>query len=484
LNVKGKSAKKGELAGFVPFLQISDNIHRQQLLTAREDSRFQLFFTSADSRNSVKTEMEKVLQEMTSAYEEAKILLEEIRSGTYTPTVEEKEEAHQKHLMRIDTPHIEELFEFEPVTFGLDLPERLFREVYVNRKDLSQSDGWEIGRKSVPAFANMNIQAVRNSMQQYRQSNGTKDRVVLYQVDNVDPLNPHSLVMAYAEPDAVKPVVSDFDALIIGSKGMLYEPLEKQQADLVRWSLDHTQGILSRPSTHLWSARWLNILKSEADKGFHPDPPELGFGDPTTYKLFEDLVFATKSSGAVRHGAECFNFYFPQELDPEYLVVWEGFSADRPWSYLPEPDLRSWLVERAAEGYSFPLNPVWPVRDAGWYEVLQALRKSMSASQALEAWFPQESGILAKIDAMHEKYPDGFTIVRKISTSRTGGSLDLEQHAEIQTSTAAIQAHDLSALEAADWGLHEVQRYAAFKRAKRKLKAYLLLQSLNKKNKA
>ena len=26
--------------------------------------------------------------------------------------------------------------------------------------------------------------------------------------------------------------------------------------------------------------------------------------------------------GAVRHGAECFNFYFPQELDPEFLVVW------------------------------------------------------------------------------------------------------------------------------------------------------------------
>ena len=34
-------------------------------------------------------------------------------------------------------------------------------------------------------------------------------------------------------------------------------------------------------------------------------------------------------AGAVRHGAECFNFYFPQELDREYLVIYEGFGKAR-----------------------------------------------------------------------------------------------------------------------------------------------------------
>ena len=55
--------------------------------------------------------------------------------------------------------------------------------------------------------------------------------------------------------------------------------------------------------------------------------PKYGFGDATSYRLCGDAVKATLSSGAVRHGAECFNFYFPQELDDEYLVVWEGLTA-------------------------------------------------------------------------------------------------------------------------------------------------------------
>ena len=31
--------------------------------------------------------------------------------------------------------------------------------------------------------------------------------------------------------------------------------------------------------------------------------------------------------GAVRHGAECFNYLFPQELDPEFLVIWDGYES-------------------------------------------------------------------------------------------------------------------------------------------------------------
>jgi len=483
LNVKGKSARKGVLSGFVPFLQISDNVHRQQLLSTTQDSRFQLFFTSADSRSDVKVELEKVLQEMTTAYEEAQRLLEEMRSGAYAPSADEEQEAYQKIHMGIDSPHIEELSEFEPVTFGIDIPERLFREVYVNRKDMSEKEGWGTGRTSFPAFANMNIQAVRESMRQYRQGDGTKSRVVLYQVDKEDPMNPHALVMAYADPDAVKPVVSDFDALLVGSKGVRYEPLAQKQADLVCWSLEKTQEILSHPSTHPWSARWIHTLKSEADKGFHPDLPEFGFGDPTTYKVFEDLVASTKASGAVRHGAECFNFYFPQDLDPEYLVIWEGFGAKKPWAYLSEPDLRSWLLERVTDGFCFPLNPVWPVRDAGWYEVLQALRSSMSASQALGAWYPHESGILAKIDAIHAKHPGCFSTDQQDSKTGTCGILDAVQNAEIKETSMSIQESAMSALEAADFGLHEVRRHVVLKRARRKLKAYMLLSRMIRKGK-
>ena len=52
--------------------------------------------------------------------------------------------------------------------------------------------------------------------------------------------------------------------------------------------------------------------KVENAKGFHPNLPDFGFGDPTSYRFVEDVVSELKVCGAVRHGAECFNFYFPQ----------------------------------------------------------------------------------------------------------------------------------------------------------------------------
>ena len=45
--------------------------------------------------------------------------------------------------------------------------------------------------------------------------------------------------------------------------------------------------------------RWLHVLKEEARKGFHPELPKYGFGDPTSYGLIGDIVSATISHGAV-----------------------------------------------------------------------------------------------------------------------------------------------------------------------------------------
>ena len=62
----------------------------------------------------------------------------------------------------------------------------------------------------------------------------------------------------------------------------------------------------------------------------------------------EAVIQATGDSGAVRHGAECFNYYFPQELDSEFLIVWSGL-APKPWKYENEAGLRAFLLERAEE---------------------------------------------------------------------------------------------------------------------------------------
>jgi len=108
------------------------------------------------------------------------------------------------------------------------------------------------------------------------------------------------------------------------------------------------------------------------------------------------------------HGAECFNYYFPQELDEEFLVIWEGFSSVEPWKYVSEPELRGFLLDRVKDGYSFPVNPKWALCDEGWYDVLQALRDSSDANEAMEAWFPRSAGLLDEIDAIHQEFPAGF----------------------------------------------------------------------------
>merc|ERR1712032_788322 len=241
----------------------------------------------------------------------------------------------------------------------------------------------------------MNLHAVRSS---------DEPRVVLYQYDKENPMNPHGLLLSYAEA-CVKPVVSDFDTFTVGSRGMRYTPIPPEQQELAIWSIERTEEILGSPDAASWNSRWLEILRDASDKGFHVDVPTYGFGDATSYRLIEAIVGAVRDSGAVRHGAECFNFYFPQELDEEYLIVWEGFTG-KPWLYVSEQDLVGFLLARVAEGYCFPLNPVWPVRDEGWYDVFQALMESESARPAMHAWYPPESGIVDRIEACRVQYPD------------------------------------------------------------------------------
>merc|ERR1719330_1625563 len=135
--------------------------------------------------------------------------------------------------------------------------------------------------------------------------------------------------------------------------------------------------------------------------------PRYGFGDPTSIRLIEAVCGATKECGAIRHGAECFNWLLPQEMEEDFLVVWDRFD-DKPWRYKSQGELISFLLERIEQGYSFPLHPVWVVRDPGWYQVYDALQKSPAAQGPLQAWFPPQSGIREKVDSIHKALPDGW----------------------------------------------------------------------------
>jgi len=247
--------------------------------------------------------------------------------------------------------------------------------------------------------------------------------VVLYQHDMGDPMNPHGLLIAYAErdPDRVKPVCSDFDTFTVGSKGFKYSHMPKEQLQLVQWELDQADHILDKAPTETtnWTSHWIRVTTAAEENGYHPKyPSKFGFGEAVSTQLISNVVDATKSCGAVRHGPECFNFWFPQEMDKDFLIVWDGYadsggnwnpesSGSVPWKAVKEPELRQFLIERGREGFSFPLNPVWAMRDPGWSDVLSTLQKGTEeVKKNLEMWMPDE--IVKKIERMHAKCPEGF----------------------------------------------------------------------------
>jgi len=242
----------------------------------------------------------------------------------------------------------------------------------------------------------MNLHAVRDV---------SEPKVVLFQFDESDPMNIRGLLVAYAE-ELVKPVVSDFDTFTVASKGMDYEPVPEDQQKIVAWMLEHAETVLASPDHNPWTVRWLQVLKVEGERGFHPKFPKYGYGDPTSYRLIGDVVRECKDCGAVRHGAECFNYYFPQELDEDYLVVWDGF-PDKPWAYKTEKTMREFLIERMKEGFSFPMNPLWPCAFAGWWEVWE-MNCKVTSQENLDAWYLKKLGIRDTMNRIHEKCPKGF----------------------------------------------------------------------------
>jgi len=428
LNIKGKSAKKNRLSGFVPFLQVSDNDHKSRIEESPKNARTHVYYRNVIARETAANALGHVMR--SAAMREYGI------------------EDSQIHL----------LTEYEPRAFGLDIPEPVLREAYIMLPDLSPMIGWETGRASEPAFMDMNLHSVRGD---------STPSVCLYQHDLDDPMNPAGLLIAYAEK-YVKPVCSDFDTFTVGSKGMSYAPVPPDQVDIINWSLENTAGLLaSCPSDKGWMGRWLEILCRNArdPNGIHPDFGKLkyGFGDGTSYGLIDDVVKCTAACGAVRHGAECFNYYFPQDLDDEFLVVWDGYT-NPPWRAVSEPELREFLIARAKDDYTFPLNPVWPVRDKGWYAVLEALKATAEGPANLKSWYPEQP-LLERIAELHAQYPDGFTLKPKAAEpmappgmlGKPGNMKDLRKLKSAKSMLNALQ--DLSTNEMADFAVgYEVKR--------------------------
>lgn len=64
LNVKGKSAKKGELSGYVPFLQISEESHKRLVGTSPSDAMLRVYYRNAEQRDEAAAVLQPVLESM------------------------------------------------------------------------------------------------------------------------------------------------------------------------------------------------------------------------------------------------------------------------------------------------------------------------------------------------------------------------------------------------------------------------------------
>jgi hypothetical protein len=129
--------------------------------------------------------------------------------------------------------------------------------------------------------------------------------------------------------------------------------------------------------------------------------------------------------GAVRHGAECFNFYFPQELDEEFLVISENIGGNVPWKYVDVNQLQAFLDSQIDLGYTFPLNPKWLVCDPGWKKIYDKLFASQkpNVQDSLNVWYPPESGLREQIEDITNRCPDGFQRKEKLYMAASMASL-------------------------------------------------------------
>jgi hypothetical protein len=464
LDIKGKSAKRGKLSGFVPFLQLHLEQHKKTVRTLPKNSAMRIFFATEALRDEAAETLAVVGQEMLIGWEESMRVLDE-------PSADEEKQEHamEKFMWEIENPEIVVLDEYADAAtpaFGLEIPERLFWEAFVMRRDIYREPGSEhdTGRPSEPAFQDMNFAALR-----YPPVEG-RPRAVIYQYSSEDPMCPLNLLVAYEENNRVLPVVSDFDCFMVGSRGTRYtQPLPDDQVRLVNWCLSSIEKILDAPpSPESWTSRWLEHLKENPVK---IQMPQYGFGDPESYTIMKLAVGRLNKDGSVRHGAECFNYYFPQELDEHFLVIGESLNPKGPpWCYVNVLGLQEILRSKVKQGFTFPLNPKWLLCDPGWKEIYDELKASdkSNVQDSLNCWYPPGSGIREKIEEIHKKNPEGF--VRCVKTDNKN---------EVRSSLSALEeSGEDDGTAAMDLAQLELRNHELMQRTKKKLKAVITWMGL------
>lgn len=232
-----------------------------------------------------------------------------------------------------------------------------------------------------------------------------------------------------------------------------------EQIELMKWCIGQIEKILDiPPSSENWTMRWLEQLKKAYEEGFHVSFPKYGFADPKSYSIMAHAINRLTQHGSVRHGAECFNYYFPQDLDDEFLVVTNN-QVNGPWTKYTKEGLLKFLSKKIDEGFMFPVNPKWILCDPGWKELYDKQLQSDNTTtiRAMRAWYPVKSGVRVMIDRIHAKHPNGFQM--------NDGLYKMEKQVYSPLRHAVESGEEISAEEAMDMAELEVNHSRVLKKA-------------------
>jgi hypothetical protein len=426
LDIKGKSAKMGALSAFVPFMQIHEEEHKHQVQKISRKAKMRIYYSSLEAREMVMDELEPLGNDYMEFDEDLVI---------------------PSDMKEIDT------YVKSQGLYGLELPQRLFWLGCVINQDITRDKDTQTGRPSTPGFQDANMKTLKVACDA-KPRPSPMPVVFQYDKDPDNALKPQYLLMAYEENGSVTPVVSDFDGFLLGwRREALWFGchLPRDQEDLMLWCVDQIEKILdSKPSTDTWTVRWLEVLKEESDKVGKVKFPQYGFGDPKSYGIMERAALQLIDTGAVRHGSECFNYYFPQEIDDYFLLVSDTLKPV-PWKYVNVQELQAILSKLVKDGYVFPLNPKWILCDPGWKQLYDELMASdaLYAEYTKDVWYPPFSGVREKIDRIHRKHPNGFRRLRGRAScvGLDEGYSPLRQNLEEGNFLSGDAAADLAELE-------------------------------------
>ena len=445
LDIKGKSAKRGTLSGYVPFLQIHEESHKAAVVKPGRKAKLRVYFKSREAREAVMDELEPLGNDYME-FDPQKVIPSEM--------IELDHYAKQGY-------------------YGLELYQRLFWQGYVVDRAIerSEQDGTATGRPSVPGFQDANLKTLKTATAALPKPNPLP---VVFQSHESDPMNPLYLLMAYEENGTIQPVVSDFDAFLLGwRREALWFGcnLPRDQEDLMLWCVDRVEEILDAPpSTDSWTVRWLEVLKENNPE---PDIPPYGFGDPKSYGIMEAAAQQLIDTGAVRHGSECFNFYFPQEIDDTLLIVSDTLKPV-PWKYVNVKELQSLLSKMIWDGFVFPINPKWILCDPGWKRLYDQLMASdaLYSEYTKDVWYPPTTGIREKIDRIAAKHPKGFQRKREVGKKKPDtekyGYSPLRQEMEQGLTLSGESAVDLAELELEKFNSHRKRQQSIIMRKSKK----------------